>query len=466
MRARLKSFKLINDYGWLDVAEEIILSETNDFLFPDESPEDEKRLDEVHHIDLEGEDSREKQDLSWPIQSQDLRRFVDGVLDKTTGERKLKGLHRIKLKALCAFLQEKKYLSSNFLNIDKEEFLYAAAYSMSDYLGWPEAVQSELDPILFNGDYRHITETENPIQERNLAILSSPDAPFFLINEYISYIHKITRKKMRKEIFFGWAILLNDGGLLIFLKRTIDLKKKDYQSNDHIYSLQQIKTSLDGVSFLGLSPLPTVKSFPRENLEEITPDSNDINSLHFHRNFGEVCPQDEKDDRIKDGREKDEGHQPLSFQSSGLLLDNLKQFHEKAVGGEIQAEKVGKLNDDKLNETFLHACFMGEFLQVAEHIKSGADVNYRDPEMGLRALHLVAASCAELALKELIKAENLQYLVFDNENRLPSQLAWETGEDPVIGTFLQKKEMAEARALGLDYSELIKKADALELDMK
>lgn len=88
-------------------------------------------------------------------------------------------------------------------------------------------------------------------------------------------------------------------------------------------------------------------------------------------------------------------------------------------------------------------------------MSENADINYADQETGFTALHYAAAREAKSLLKVLIKQSGLDYLVKDKKGRLPSTLAFEVAENPVIGTFLMKKEMQQAKWRGIDYRALL-----------
>ncbi|MEQ8694483.1 MAG: ankyrin repeat domain-containing protein [Gammaproteobacteria bacterium] len=87
--------------------------------------------------------------------------------------------------------------------------------------------------------------------------------------------------------------------------------------------------------------------------------------------------------------------------------------------------------------------------------EDGADVNARNAETGATALHYAASMHGREIINWLAKRENIDYLIQDNEGRLPSALAYEIADDPVIGRFLVKKQNEQARARGIDISKLL-----------
>ena len=134
MRSRLNAYKLNESCrGWINVAENIIFSDSNDFNFPEESEDYELKLDNEYRDDRESSPKSIKEDSLWPIQAQLLGRFVDGRNDKKTGERKFTNPSlEIKI-AIFNFLVEKGYLSPRFSEIDKSEIAYNVAYSLCEY---------------------------------------------------------------------------------------------------------------------------------------------------------------------------------------------------------------------------------------------------------------------------------------------------------------------------------------------
>lgn len=109
----------------------------------------------------------------------------------------------------------------------------------------------------------------------------------------------------------------------------------------------------------------------------------------------------------------------------------------------------------RINVQFLDASKIGDDQRLMQFLDEGADVNYADPVSGFTALHYAASRDARRVLKVLIARSELEYLVKDGRDRLPSALAFEIADNPVIGTFLMKKEIRHARERSIDYRKLI-----------
>jgi len=86
--------------------------------------------------------------------------------------------------------------------------------------------------------------------------------------------------------------------------------------------------------------------------------------------------------------------------------------------------------------------------QVAEALAQGANVNVADIRYKSTPLHMVAAYNAIAALRVLIKHPDLDYTALDYRNRPPATLAYEVGENPLVGRFLIKKERLQHQARG------------------
>lgn len=107
------------------------------------------------------------------------------------------------------------------------------------------------------------------------------------------------------------------------------------------------------------------------------------------------------------------------------------------------------------DENLLSAAQTGDRGRFFFSIGNGADVNYADPRSGFTALHYAAAREIRWLINALVKHDNLNYLAKDRKRRLPSTLAFEVAENPVIGTFLMKREIRMARQRGIDYRDVL-----------
>ena len=459
IRARLKAYKLNEACrGWIDVAENIIYSEMNVFDFPKTSEEEDQKIDEQYRIDLNGYEKNIKNDAKWPIQAQDLGRFVDGRTNRKTGGRSYTVPNLDKINAFYSFLVEKVYLSENFLEINPATVDYNAAYALSDYFESYDNEPSFISKYEFIGDYGFILRNEDQTNLYLLTILPSVDNIFYYVAKTVNVQNNRIKAKKRKYNIYGWAITNSNDNCIFFFKSNDESNIKENNRNNLLetYSLENIVTNSDQNQIMKLV-------FRAHNSITI---SNDIEFWGREERIirDNLVVYDKLYDipsNLKGEKEK----RPLSFQSTGISLDKWKEFQHKDE--KVKAEKVVRLSDHKsdkvddltINDRFLGAAHRADDVQVRVFLNSGdVDINYQDPKSKCSALHLAAVFAATAVLKELIKEPDLQYLVFSATGKLPSQFAWENDE-PGMATFLQKKEIAEAEAKGLDYKELLAKAD-------
>ncbi|MEQ8694813.1 MAG: hypothetical protein RIC85_05825 [Gammaproteobacteria bacterium] len=117
---------------------------------------------------------------------------------------------------------------------------------------------------------------------------------------------------------------------------------------------------------------------------------------------------------------------------------------------ELMTTKDYKLFE--LGMEFLDATWNARIARVQEIANSGFNVNFADPASGRTALHDIAFSGSRRLLRAFLEAEQINFLVTDNDGKLPSMLA--DGNDRVIARFLRKKERAQAREQGISYDHL------------
>lgn len=122
------------------------------------------------------------------------------------------------------------------------------------------------------------------------------------------------------------------------------------------------------------------------------------------------------------------------------------------------------MQEDILGEKLLAAARRGNDEEIEVLLGQGADINYADPRTNATALHFAASSNAKWAIKALIKAPELDYLVRDHKGRFPSALAFEIAHNTVIGRFLMKKEIQQSRLRGKDYRAMLLGEDRPEPD--
>lgn len=118
------------------------------------------------------------------------------------------------------------------------------------------------------------------------------------------------------------------------------------------------------------------------------------------------------------------------------------------------ARTIWNVKRDPISRFFLAVSSGKLDVLRAEYATIGAMVNVQDPVTKATALHLAAGHRMKPVLKWLIRFPELDYLVQDCEGRLPSAVAYEVADDPVIGRFLVKKEAQQAQARGIDIRTL------------
>ena len=119
------------------------------------------------------------------------------------------------------------------------------------------------------------------------------------------------------------------------------------------------------------------------------------------------------------------------------------------------AAKPSQGNRDPIRRFFEAVVTADIELLHAEYADMGANINVQQPNTLATALHYGAAYRSRRVIKWLIGFKELDYLVRDREGRLPSVLAHEVANDPVIGRFLAKKENEQARAQGVEIRTLL-----------
>lgn len=140
----------------------------------------------------------------------------------------------------------------------------------------------------------------------------------------------------------------------------------------------------------------------------------------------------------------------------------------KAQGTRVHGPKIKLLRPAHLPETdaetytMLARCFSfappyrmdwERFALLASIVPN---INARDAETGGSILHLTARTLNRPAIKALLKRADIDFLVRDAEGWFPSQLALDLDSRSAIGHLLLRKEVAIARARGLDYAAALR----------
>ena len=138
--------------------------------------------------------------------------------------------------------------------------------------------------------------------------------------------------------------------------------------------------------------------------------------------------------------------EPPGVRSMRLVLGRVRLRIEMLLAApEDQREKLTA----RIGAAFLTAAETGNPIEVGAFIKHGFPVDYQDPQTGETALHIVAACQARKALRVLLKSEECDFLLRDNQGRLPSEMAYLYGRDPAVARLLSIKERKQAEAKGI-----------------
>ncbi|MCW8966349.1 MAG: hypothetical protein OQK82_06660, partial [Candidatus Pacearchaeota archaeon] len=107
---------------------------------------------------------------------------------------------------------------------------------------------------------------------------------------------------------------------------------------------------------------------------------------------------------------------------------------------------------------YLRAAERGDILSLIHYYEEGFPLNWQDIDTGETALHVIAACRARDCLRLYIKTNECDYLIRDNWNRLPSEMAYLYGNDPAVARLLGNKErkQAELQQVKLTRTETLK----------
>ena len=206
-RKLLRDFKLGNRLSWLQVAREIIASESNEFDFPKK-------------------EGGKKKDKGWSITERILRNFVDGEDYRGKGKKeKTKIRSNKKLGAIRDFLIEEGLLPSMF---DEEGFLkFREAYYLSQYFSKGNNEGFIWEEIDLSGIYKINEIVPSEDRPRTLKVDLFENERFYEIEE--RYFFQ-THGGLKDIKHWGWAVNMPFEGLLIFLQR-----KDGNTINHHMY---------------------------------------------------------------------------------------------------------------------------------------------------------------------------------------------------------------------------------------
>ncbi len=409
--------------SWLTVAYDIICSPSNDLDFPELTEEQEQRLNQLHSLKRinHGEDPRAHDDTGWPITRNKLERFVDGEKSRSTRVHKQ---HRSDVWVRCVirdFLREVGRLPSYFQEPDRE--LLFPAFALIDYFSTGHHKPHGMSEIDFTGTYRGKMTHEGESRPRILSFHLVPKREFYEVEESSSYEINAELKKIRGA---GWAIILPFEGMLIFLK------DKDGDIVTHrLYIAHSIRFIYEKLTELRLFPYQGRMSailHPDQMMKKSA--SKSIPFIKDIPDSFDRLPISMK--RLK--RRTPRGEAALKLHYDETVISREQDMLKDNIDGEFQC-----------------AAAAGNLTKVETLINSVVEINKSVAGSGGTILHVIAEEQLIDIFKVIRRRPDLNYLVKDNEGRLPSQLAMNSEEDVGLGTFLKKKEMQQARREGIDY---------------
>ena len=153
---------------------------------------------------------------------------------------------------------------------------------------------------------------------------------------------------------------------------------------------------------------------------------------------------DKRTDKIKLTRPS--RREPQAVKSRRDVRARVHQMVERLLSApEDQRERLSL----QIRAAFLRAAETGNPVEIDAFIKDGFPVDYQDPHSGQTALHIVAACRARKALRVVLKSDECDFLLRDNQGRLASEMAYLYGRDPAVARLLGIKERKQAERLGI-----------------
>jgi len=103
----------------------------------------------------------------------------------------------------------------------------------------------------------------------------------------------------------------------------------------------------------------------------------------------------------------------------------------------------------RLGRQFLRTAEQGDAWGLKMYIDEGFPSTWQDLKTGETALHITASCQARKALRVLLKDDTCDFLIRDNQGRLPSEMAYLYGNDPAVARLLGNKERKQAENTGV-----------------
>lgn len=148
---------------------------------------------------------------------------------------------------------------------------------------------------------------------------------------------------------------------------------------------------------------------------------------------------------------------PQAGEHADVLRRKKTGYFQPSSGfDEAKADEVSKraleglINDmAALRADYYKAIDHGNPQKLQDVLAKGFPVNFCNPHTGETALHRLAASGARAAIRVLLAHEDCNFLIRDNQGRLPSELAYLYGRDPALARLLGNKERKQGEAQGI-----------------
>ena len=133
--------------------------------------------------------------------------------------------------------------------------------------------------------------------------------------------------------------------------------------------------------------------------------------------------------------------------ASALQADQDVSERVNALLADDAADKTAQMA--ALGAEFLYAAETGNANRIYAFLQEGFPSGFQDTESGQSALHITAACRARNALRILLRAPDIDYLIRDNQGRLASEMAFIYGHDPALARLLRIKERKQAMHEGI-----------------
>lgn len=432
LRLGLSLYKEARRCFWIDVAEDIITSQTNDLVFPEEAD-----------FDLEDTSRFRKPDAGWPIQAQDLIRFVIGKSKKKSVEKTKTKIDDWKLVHIRDFLMHLSLVPDNFKNLSDETAIEPKI--MLNYFG-AVPISNVVGPCTeLIGVYEYSENSSDQKLTKTIFILAAPDENRLLVEERIDFFRPATDTVIEQVRYEGFVFSPRNKGLFGLL-RTFDVNNEPVGFK--LYSFFGIQKHEDTILSFGVTEHADICKIKIG--VDLSKEDSGAKPLIYKRYVKSSRQKSQRNSNVVNifGKKKP------NISTFGTAKDAVHPWLKHKLSQGVINGKGSGLADKTLNEEFLEAVSRGKYWLFDEYFARGVDVNCKSEKHELSALHLAAFSNAVPAVHELIKQKNLRYLVTDSFNRLPSHYAFMASDNMALFKFLAKKEREEAEAKGVDINKL------------